>query len=153
MFVSPLTPICWRMDWQNFLASRMNHWPSLCGWPCLLWGDHATAAISMNHLSPSRCDSTSISQRKLMFMFCEYCFLVCFLSALYWASCRMNELWTIILFEAHCKAVCSTWCCFWFLSNFYVLHGWKACCLIKTFWTNHKMWLWGLQLTRRQGMH
>ena len=34
-------------------------WPGLCGWPCLLWGDHASAAISTDHLSPPRRDSTS----------------------------------------------------------------------------------------------
>ena len=33
--LSLLTPICLRMDWQNFLARHRNHWPSQCGWPCL----------------------------------------------------------------------------------------------------------------------
>ena len=73
------------MDRQNFLASHTNHWPSLWGWPCLQWGDHASAAISMDHLSPSRRDSTSLSQRELMLMFCVYCFWCSLLSAaLYW---------------------------------------------------------------------
>ena len=77
VFVSPLPPICWwigKTFWQVIRIIDLA-----CG------GDHASAAISMDHLSPSRRDTTSLSQRELMLMFCVYCFW-CFLlsAALYW---------------------------------------------------------------------
>ena len=46
--------------------------------------DHASAATSTDYLSPLRSE--------LQFMFCVFFFAVVSLSALYWASYRMNEL-------------------------------------------------------------